>query len=449
VSAPLRRGAALARQRLAGLVFLVVIALLLALSVAVYDRRFADVVEVGLRTDRIGNQLTVNGDVKVRGLIVGRITDVDSTGDGATITMAIDRDKAALVPRTSVGRLLPKTLFGEKFVALVPPPAGAAAAPGVREGDELQQDRSARAIETAEVLDDLLPLLTALDPEGLSATLSALSGALRGRGDEIGDTLVRSRDYLAALNPALPTLQKDLQGLADLADALDDAAPDLLAVLDDLSFSSRSVQDQSDALSRFLTTTTAFAGSGDALLRQNEQRLVRVASDSRAPLALYEDYAAGYGCFLRALDALEPIIGRSFGGAQPGLRITLEVTADQGGFLPTDTPLNADTTGPSCYGLDPRLKDDITVYREAADGYNDDLEQATPGVQTGRTGEAAQPNDLDGTPPSGPVSARSTGAVKVVSAPVLGTTPDRVPDLAELMLGPLVRGTTVRYAADE
>jgi phospholipid/cholesterol/gamma-HCH transport system substrate-binding protein len=144
----------------------------------------------------------------------------------------------------------------------------------------------------------------------------------------------------------------------------------------------------------------------------------------------------------------DPVIGRSFGGLQPGLRITLEVTADQGGFLPSDTPVNGDATGPTCYGLEPRLKGDITVYREATDGYNDELEQSTPGVQTGRTGDAAAPNDLDGTPPEASVSARSTGAVKVLSAPVLGTTPQRVPDLAELMLGPLVRGTTVRYTTD-
>ena len=47
--------AALVRLRLSGVAFLVVIALLVALTVALYQKAFTPVVKVTLKTDRIGN----------------------------------------------------------------------------------------------------------------------------------------------------------------------------------------------------------------------------------------------------------------------------------------------------------------------------------------------------------------------------------------------------------
>ena len=41
--------------------------------------------------------------------------------DGATIELAIDPDHLDEIPADVSARLLPKTLFGERFVSLVPP----------------------------------------------------------------------------------------------------------------------------------------------------------------------------------------------------------------------------------------------------------------------------------------------------------------------------------------
>ena len=57
----------------------------------------------------------------------------------------------------------------------------------------IAQDRSATAVEVERVLDDLLPLLQAVQPQKLATTLGALSQALQGRGEQLGQTLVRAR----------------------------------------------------------------------------------------------------------------------------------------------------------------------------------------------------------------------------------------------------------------
>ncbi len=56
------------------------------------------------------------------------------------------------------------------------------------------------ALESEKVIGDLLPLIQAVKPAELSATLTAVADALHGRGTELGQTLVNFDNYLKSLN---------------------------------------------------------------------------------------------------------------------------------------------------------------------------------------------------------------------------------------------------------
>ena len=448
MAAPLRKGRALALQRLNGLVFLVVLALLVGLTVAIYQKRFTPVVLVELEANRVGNQLTTGADVKVRGLIVGEVRRIRATDDGAVLTLAIDADRAPGVARDVTAQLVPKTLFGEKYVALTP---GGTTREPVRDGDVIGVDRTTSAFETAQAVDDLLPLLRTLRPEKLAVTLNALSSALRDRGDRVGANLELTAAYLARLNPELPTLEQDLRGLADLATTFDSAAPDLLRVVEDLSASSRSVVDQQDELSGFLGATRDVADELGALLTDNEQRLVRLAADSLPVLKAYERYAPGVPCFLDGIVDIIPEGERVFGGAQPGLHITLEVVEHQGSYFPDEKPVYAEDGGPTCFGLGiENAVRPFPITVEVTDGYCDEEERA-PGVQTEACRGRSTPDPTD----DGEVAADPARALlgereslRIATAPVLGGDPDAVPDIATLLFGPVARGTAIGYRAD-
>ncbi|MDP3711007.1 MAG: MCE family protein [Mycobacteriales bacterium] len=435
MSAPIARGAALVRRRVLGLVFLVVIALLVWTTVALYTKRFADEATVLLRADRAGNQLTTGADVKARGLIVGRVSEVSATDDGAELELKLDRSMIGQLSGDVTAQLLPKTLFGEKFVALVP----GTSADRLADGDVITQDRSSTALETARVVDDLLPLLRTLKPEQLSTTLGALSSALRDRGDRLGANLELLDAYLRDLNPSLPTLEQDFRGLADFADTLDAAAPDLLSVIEDLSFSSRSVVDQQDELSGFLDATAAFSDETEAFLRENEQRLVRLSQDSLPSLQAYARYAPGFPCLLDGITRTNALAEDTFGGLQPGLHITLEVVQDQNGFQPGDEPQYVDDSGPKCDGLIGEPVRPFQPTYEPRDGYCDEFEAASPGVTTGdcRSGSVTDPPAL---------LLSSEELERAAVAPALGMAADEVPDVATLLFGPLARGTLLRYS---
>jgi phospholipid/cholesterol/gamma-HCH transport system substrate-binding protein len=444
---PLVRGRKRVQQQLAGLLFLGVLAGIVALTVALYQKAFTPVVMVELQASSIGNQLSTGGDVKARGLLVGDIREVDTDGDGATILLALRPEAAEQIPSDTRARLLPKTLFGEKFVSLEF--EDDSPAPPLSEGDVIERDDSEVARETEQTLNDILPLLRTLKPDQLSVTLNAISGALRGRGDQIGANLELVDTYLKQINPEIPTLGEDFRGLADFADSLEAARPDILALLDDLSEINRDLVDQEQELNTFLRATAGFANEMGGFLDENDERLIRLAQDSLPSLQVFARYAPEYPCLSRGLVEQDRTAGEAFGGLQPGLHITLEFTRDQRGYEPGDEPAYGEDSGPTCRGLPPNPREiPFPVDQEVRDGYCDEEEAREPGVQNGcRDDEESAPAPQDEPARALAQRDRDRAAVGAVVGPVLGMAPSDVPDLAVLLFGPMARGTEVGLSA--
>jgi phospholipid/cholesterol/gamma-HCH transport system substrate-binding protein len=264
VSSPI--GGALSRMsnHAYGLAFLLTIALLVGLSVATFQKKFTPVVKVTLMAAQIGNQLQSDSDVKIRGLIVGEVRSITSTGNAARIELALQPDQVANIPVNVSARILPKTLFGERYVDLVIPTNPSPRT--MTDGDIIGQDHSTVAIELEKVFDNLLPLLRSVKPEKLAATLNALATALDGRGTQLGDNLVRADKYFAALNPKMPTITADISRLADVATTYADAAPDILRMLKALTTTSNTILAKQDALAGFLAGTAGFANTASTFL---------------------------------------------------------------------------------------------------------------------------------------------------------------------------------------
>lgn len=449
MSAPLVTGRRRVQRQLAGLLFLAVLAGVVGMSTALYQKAFTPVVTVVLETSTVGNQLARGGDVKARGLLVGDIRKVSTKGSGARLELALTPAAAARIPKDTRAQLLPKTLFGEKFVALEFDDDSSAG--GLEEGDVITQDRSAVARETEQALNDLLPLLRTLKPAELSTTLNALSTALRGRGEQVGQNLELVDAYLKEFNPEIAALGENFRGVADLADNLEASRPDFIALFDNLSAINRSLVDQEAELTTFLVSTTGFAEELGGFLEENDDRLIRLAADSLPPLRLYEKYAPGYPCMLKALEQQLELGNQTLGGGQPGLHITLEITKDQRGYEPGDEPKYGEDAGPTCRGLPPNEPiRPMPVDQEVTDGYCDEEEKA-PGIQNG-CHEPAPPG-AGASASNDPARAlaqrdRDRAAVNAVIGPILGLAPPDVPDLAVLLFGPLARGTEVGLATD-
>src|SRR4051794_26768426 len=211
------------KRRLQGVAFLAVVALLLGLTIAVYNKAlpWQSTYEVVLNADRAGNQLVVPADVKLDGVLVGRVSGVSTEGETARLRLQIDKSKIKEIPDNVVARILPKTLFGEKFVELVIP--GQSSAQHLQPGAVIAQDRSQTAIELQHVFNDLVPVLRTLNPAQLSITLSNLAQALQNRGEALGHNVELVNQYFSRFNQDLPTFTHDIGALADVMSTYADA----------------------------------------------------------------------------------------------------------------------------------------------------------------------------------------------------------------------------------
>jgi phospholipid/cholesterol/gamma-HCH transport system substrate-binding protein len=428
------------RRRLQGVAFLAVVLCLVTLPVAKYSGAFSDGVPVTLRVDHTGLQLDKHSDVKIRGLVVGEVTGLSSSGGAATVALTLKAEMVPLIPDNVSARLLPKTLFGEKYVSLVLPERPSARP--LSAGDVIPQDRSRAATELDSALDRLLPLLADVPPQELAGTLGAISGALRGRGHQLGDTLVRTQQLVSGLNTALPQLQEDITRTADLADTYTRAAPDLLAALADLSVTTRTVAEQRQNLAQLWVSVTGASEDLRGFLRDNRENLIALTADSRPTLESLARYAPEYPCLLHAIAVLVPQLDRAFGVGtrEPGLHIYLEVTNNRGKYLPgVDEPRYQEDRGPRCYPVR-----DGTKFPEYPGGPIHDGSTSPP---TGRgdpspgVGPASTPPQVAGM--GLPNSPAEQQFLAVLLASAGGAPPAEIPSWTSFLLGPLLRGTEV------
>jgi phospholipid/cholesterol/gamma-HCH transport system substrate-binding protein len=412
-------------RRLRGLAFLAFLAGLLVLSILVYDKAFSPVTWVTLRTDHTGMQLDKGADVKVRGVVVGDVREITSDGDGASLRLALDPAMTQGIPANITARLVPKTLFGEKYVNLVSPSPAGAPAPALRSGAVIGQDHSQTAVELERILDRALPLLQAIQPDKLATILGALSYALDGRGERTGGDLVALDTILKQLNAEMPTIANDVKQLAGVLDTYDGAAPDLLAILRDVTVTANTVTDQRAQLAGLLADTTDFADTARIFLDRHDDRLIQLGQVTRPVLDLLAAYSPEYPCLLRGVVVLQPKVEDVFAGGR--MHLTLEVTRDNGKYVAgRDDPVYAAKNGPNCRGLpDPAIPAPAVPV---ADGYDYGSANAPAGVQAAM-GYAG--------------TAEESAVVKPLVAAATGIPATEVPDIAVLLWGPLFRGAVV------
>lgn len=432
-------------HQILGLVFLVVCALFIATTIAIYHKDFTPVATVRLDTDRVGNQLAKGSDVKIRGVVVGEVRSVRALGDHAALDLALDPDLIGEIPANVSARLLPKTLFGERYVALRIP--GSPSPRHLAAGDVIGQDRSSAAIELEKVLDDVLPLLQSVQPQKLSATLSAVATALDGRGQEFGTTLVKLSGYLGGLNPSLPNLTADIKGLADVSGTYANAAPDFLQALSDLTTTSRTLVDKRQQLSQLFGSVTTVSQDLGSFLKVNQNNIIRLTTTAQSTLDLLAKYAPEYPCLLGQLADSLPRALQAFGATTDHMNhVTIRFIADRTKYLPgVDTPKYLDKRGPRCY---PQAVPPARWPQYPPDGPVQDG-SAHPPLPPGENPPLPGNGTIDGgsgtTGSNGSIanSPMEQDLIGVLASPALQTTPENVPGWSSLLVGPLYRGAEV------
>jgi len=424
------------QHKILGVVFLALVVLAVYMTYATFTKKFADYDEVTVKTSNIGLQLPSRADVKIRGVLVGEVLAADTTADGAVLTLGLFPNQVDTIPANVTASIVPKTLFGEKYVSLVIPDEPSA--DPIRAGATIS--RTEVSTEVEKVLSDLYPLLRTVEPADLNMTLNAMATALEGRGDQIGENLETVDDYLKRLNPEIPALVEDLRLTAQVSDTYAEVLPEIGTILHNTVTTTSTLEDRSAKLNALLNDVTKFSGTAQAFLDANGDNLIRLGEVSRAQLRVLARYSTEFPCLLGGIVNAGRLQAEAFRGFT--LHIVLETLPNQPRpYEADDEPRLGDDRGPTCLHLpNPPWSQSNPVRRQPDfdDGVDSALGKGTQRAATtydaatqlsGFGGYAGSPEESD--------------LLATLLAPGLGVTAAEVPDLGGLLLGPMVRGATV------
>lgn len=254
------------RHIISGAIGLILMIALTTIGIKAAFGAFAGGYELHGEFSAAGQGLMSGSDVKIRGVNVGEVSGIELMENRAVVSMRIEDDLR--VPETAQAVIRPKTLFGEKFVDILPG-EDEVTGPYLDDGDEIEDTLG--GFELEEVLSDAYPIIDAIDPAEFTTVLHELATAGDGLGENINRSIVNAA-ILTELQASNDTeIRQFLGDFALLSEEIDRLAPDLTRAARDLNVALPSLTARSDQLNTALVQLARLSGDVADLLENNEE----------------------------------------------------------------------------------------------------------------------------------------------------------------------------------
>jgi virulence factor Mce-like protein len=327
---------------LAGLATVVALMLIVVFAIGMFRGDFGQTVPVTVVSERAGLVMNPEAKVKMRGVQVGQVESIETRPDGkAVLHLAMNPDDLKDIPSNAAVDITSSTVFGSKFVQFAEPPDPSSTP--LAKGDEVTVEHV--TVETNTVFQQLTAVLKAVDPVKLNQTLAAISGALNGRGEKLGQTVTDFDRFLQKINPSLDSINRDLEVAPVALNAYADAAPDLVDVLANTTKVGDTLVDQEKNLDAFLLSAIGLADTGDDVIGTNRQALtddLRMLVPTTSVLSQYSD---NLRCGVQGLNSFV----HSPPPDRPGVDVSASFTLGVERYrYPEDLPKVAAKSGSSC-----------------------------------------------------------------------------------------------------
>jgi phospholipid/cholesterol/gamma-HCH transport system substrate-binding protein len=311
--------------KIAGLVLLVVLLVVATLVAFQFRGEFASREKLTMMSARAGLNLDPGTKVTFNGVEIGKVADVNavSVGDDprARITLEVDPKYVQLIPANVVAEISATTVFGNKYVSFSSPPNPTPQR--IKTSDVI--DVTSVTTEFNTLFETVVSVAEKVDPVKLNQTLTATAQALDGLGDRFGESIVNGNAILADLNPQMPQIRRDVQGLADLGEVYSNAAPDLFDGLENAVTTARTLNEQRGNLDQALIAAVGFGNTGGEVFERGGPYLVRGAEDLVPTSELLDEYSPALFCTIRNFHDVQPKIAASLGGNGYSLNTHSEV----------------------------------------------------------------------------------------------------------------------------
>ncbi len=241
--------------------------------------------------------LLLNDNVKIAGVVVGKVTGITTRDGVADVTMQIDNDHDN-VPKDSTAAVRWRNLIGQRYVYLYEGDSPET----LQDGDHIDIDDTASVVDLGELFNKLGPIVGSIDPAQVNDFLETVTAALDGREDMVGQAL----DDLAVLTTGLASrddaIQRLLTNLDTVADTVNRRDAQIEAMLDNLILLADTFGDNTATLDAALTELASFGTSLDGLLDRRSDEITRllgnlalVTETVRGKLPELDQFLAGFG----------------------------------------------------------------------------------------------------------------------------------------------------------
>ncbi len=300
--------------KLAGLIFLIVFAILVAFVIMQFRGSLTPKTELTMVSSRAGLVMDPKSKVTYNGVEIGRVKDITPTmqdgKEAAKLTMEVDPKYIKLIPANVVADIEATTVFGNKYVSLSSPKSPSSKR--ISSSDVI--DARSVTTEFNTLFETVTGLAEKIDPVKLNLTLSATAEALTGLGTKFGKSIVDANTALDNLNPRLGRLQYGLQRLADTADVYTAAGPDFWDALDNALTTSRTLNNQRGDLDAALLAAAGFGNNAADVFERGAPYFIRLMSDLIPTSQLLNTYSPQLFCMIRNYAEVLPLALSSFGG---------------------------------------------------------------------------------------------------------------------------------------
>jgi phospholipid/cholesterol/gamma-HCH transport system substrate-binding protein len=211
--------------------------------------------------------LKVNDEVRIAGVRVGKVEEIELAGDHVLVTFRVDGD--AEFGQETRAAIKVKTLLGSMFLALEPAGEGQ-----MDEGYEIPVDRTQSPFDVVEAFSGLAETSEEIDTDQLAESLTTLADLSRNTPEEFQDALSGVSALSANVAAKNEKIGELLRNLEKVSGVLDERDQDIIALMRDADVLFRALVKRRESIHRLLLATTELSKELTALVR-----------DSRADLA--------------------------------------------------------------------------------------------------------------------------------------------------------------------
>lgn len=235
---------------------------------------------------RAGLNVRPGDEVRVRGVPVGTIASIDIDDEAYIARYRLSVDPDAPIAGDTTAALVPKTLFGDKYVELQATPSGGER---IEDGALIPLDRTSAPSEVQEVLDRLQPVLDEVDPVTFANVISSTAEGLDGAGADIATVVDALPDALATITANQADLGRIFRAVPGIAGTLEERADQLVQVAESFGTLATTIDENEVELSRFVSDTADLSTRAAELLDTEGARLDRILSNSLSVLDLVNE----------------------------------------------------------------------------------------------------------------------------------------------------------------